>query len=193
MHDNIGIQLMGALHSPSATRKDALIRETLGDLRDIISNANRSDMPLADLLADLRASLGEHLLAAGIALDWQAGAEVDAPLSQRQSHALRSILREAVGNVMRHAQASRVVVRVSVTRAEGAAMLEMIVDDNGRGPDLEPERQMTVRPGGNGLANMRARAAGLGGHVTVVAGPSGGTRVQALLPLDRPKPERQVS
>lgn len=191
MHDNIGIQLMGALHSPSAARKDALIRETLGDLRDIISNANRSDMPLADLLADLRASLGEHLLAAGIALDWQTDAE--ATLSQRQSHALRSILREAVGNVMRHAQATRVEVRVSVTGAEGAGVLEVIVDDNGRGPEHDPERPVTIRPGGNGLANMRARAAGLGGSVTVAAGPAGGTRVQALLPLDRPKAERAVS
>lgn len=190
MHDNIGIQLMGALHSPSATRKDALIRETLGDLRDIISNANRSDMPLADLLADLRASLGEHLLAAGIALDWQTDAE--AQLSQRQSHALRSILREAVGNVMRHAQATRVEVRVSVTGAEGAGVLEVIVDDNGRGPEQDPERPVTTRPGGNGLANMRARAAGLGGSVTVAAGSTGGTRVHALLPLDQPGVEGTV-
>jgi two-component system, NarL family, sensor histidine kinase DevS len=192
MHDNIGIQLMGALHSPLASRKDALIRETLGDLRDIISNANRSDMPLADLLADLRASLGEHLLAAGIALEWQAGAGGDAQLSQRQSHALRSILREAVGNVMRHAEASRVVVRVAVQAHAGGAVLDVIVDDDGRGPDPDRQRHAAAGPGGNGLANMRARAAGQGGAVTVAAGPSGGTRVQALLPLDPPNAERPL-
>ena len=177
MHDNIGIQLMGALHSPSPARKDALIRETLGDLRDIISNASRSDLALSDLLADLRASLGEHLSAAGIALDWAAEDHAPAHLPQRHAHALRSILREAVGNAMRHAGAARVSVRV----LRGPDALVLTVDDDGCG--LDTARDPGAAPGGNGLANMRARAAGLGGAVTVGAAPGGGTRVWAELPL----------
>ncbi len=178
MHDNIGIQLMGALHSAQPDRKDALIRETLGDLRDIISNANRPDQPLDDLLADLRASLGEHLSAAGIALDWQVAGDGAGALPPRQAHALRSILREAVGNALRHAGASQ----VSVTVQTRPGLLWLEVQDNGRG--LDPALADGRAAGrGNGLANMRARAAGLGGQVRVVPGPGGGTRVQAELPL----------
>lgn len=178
MHDNIGIQLMGALHSPVPDRKDALIRETLSDLRDIISNANRPDLPLADLLADLRASLGEHLSAAGVALDWGVTGEGAANLPPRHAHALRSILREAVGNALRHAGAHR--VRVAVDLRPGH--LHLSVQDDGRG--LDPglaEGQAAGR--GNGLANMRARAAGLGGRVVLGAASGGGTRVEAELPL----------
>lgn len=178
MHDNIGIQLMGALHSPAPDRKDALIRETLSDLRDIISNANRPDLPLADLLADLRASLGEHLSAAGVALDWEVTGEGAANLPPRQAHALRSILREAVGNALRHAGAGRVKVAVDLR----PGLLHLSVQDDGRG--LDPglaDGQAAGR--GNGLANMRARAAGLGGRVVLGPVAGGGTRVEAELPL----------
>lgn len=176
MHDNIGIQLMGALHSPAPARKDALIRETLSDLRDIISNANRGDLPLDELLADLRASLGEHLASAGITLDWQAEGAGPAHLPQRHAHALRSILREAVGNALRHSGAARVTVRVRV----GDGVLQMVVEDDGCGPDASA---LPASNGGNGLPNMRARATGLGGSVTIDRGAAGGTRVQADLPL----------
>lgn len=178
MHDNIGIQLMGALHSPAPDRKDALIRETLSDLRDIISNANRPDLPLADLLADLRASLGEHLSAAGVALDWAVTGEGAANLPPRQAHALRSILREAVGNALRHARATRVWVAVDLR----PGLLHLSVQDDGRG--LDPglaDGQAAGR--GNGLANMRARAAGLGGRVVLGPVAGGGTRVEAELPV----------
>ncbi|MFN3645622.1 MAG: ATP-binding protein [Gemmobacter sp.] len=185
MHDNIGIQLMGALHSPTAARKDALIRETLGDLRDIISNANRGDLALSDLLADLRASLGEHLSSAGIALHWQADDEGPAHLPQRHAHALRSILREAVGNAIRHSGAARVEVRVHQT----AAGLELSVQDDGRGLHAAGAAQAG---GGHGLANMRARAAGLGGSVHIERAASGGTRLHALLPLAGTAGERAV-
>ena len=190
MHDNIGIQLMGALHSASVTRKDALIRETLGDLRDIISNANGSELPLGDLLADLRASLGEHLSAAGLELDWQAEISGDLPLPQRQTQALRSILREAVGNAMRHSGAAKVMVRVQLNAGDGASTLVLTVDDDGRGPDAT--RPPVSGPGGNGMANMRARAAGLGGNVTIATSPPGGMRVRAVLPLGQDRVERQV-
>ncbi len=178
MHDNIGIQLMGALHSPAPDRKDALIRETLSDLRDIISNANRPDLPLADLLADLRAALGEHLSAAGVALDWRVTDDGAATLPPRQAHALRSILREAVGNALRHAQARRVRVQVEAR----PDLVRLSVQDDGRG--LDPalaEGQQAAR--GNGLANMRARAAGLGGRVVLGPAEGGGTRIEAELPL----------
>ncbi|WP_323038543.1 sensor histidine kinase [Gemmobacter sp.] len=175
MHDNIGIQLMGALHSGSAARKDALIRETLSDLRDIISNANRADLGLDELLADLRATLGEHLSAVGIALDWDVTGNGPARLPPRLAHALRSILREAVSNALRHSGATRVQVRVQMADDR----LHLSVEDDGRGLGAA----MPSSGGGNGLANMRTRAAGLGGDVAILPAPGGGTRIEAVLPV----------
>lgn len=177
MHDNIGIQLMGALHSGSASRKDALIRETLSDLRDIISNANRADLGLDELLADLRATLGEHLSAVGIALDWDVTEDGPARLSPRLAHALRSILREAVSNALRHSGARQVRVQVRIA----GETLHLTVEDDGQGLGAA----VPSPGGGNGLANMRARATGLGGDVAILTPPSGGTRIEAVLPVQQ--------
>lgn len=153
MHDNIGAQLLSALHSKAPDRKDALIRETITDIRDIVNNAAHGDLSLDDALAELRLEASQRLELAGIELDWTSeAAEAASPISPHFVHALRSILREAVSNVIRHSGASRVAV--SAACAQGRLMLS--VADNGRGLD-ETAAQ------GNGLANMRSRAAALKG------------------------------
>jgi PAS domain S-box-containing protein len=72
-------------------------------------------------------------------------------------------MREALGNVARHAQASSVVVTVEVT--EGHIMMK--VTDNGVGPPADLARAYS---GGHGLANLRSRAASLGGSCALTNG-----------------------
>lgn len=175
MHDNIGIQLMGALHSASVGRKDALIRETLSDLRDIVSNANRAELSLDEMLADLRATLGEHLSAAGMELDWQLQGLGPAQLAPRLAHATRSILREAVGNALRHSGGRHVLVQIDLQPDR----LVLTVEDDGRGLS----GAVQGNGGGNGLANIRARAAGQGGAVEIGASGAGGMRIRVDLPV----------
>ncbi|MFN4057889.1 MAG: ATP-binding protein [Roseinatronobacter sp.] len=171
IHDNIGIQLLGALHAPQPARKDVLIREALGDLRDIISDAKRAEHPLNDMLADLRAALADLLEAAGMRLIWQAEIEESVVLPPRSAHALRSILREAVGNALRHSGGSTVRVHV----AQQGQRLAFTITDNGKGGAVpKPDEP------GLGLSTMRARAAGLGGHVEITDIPPPATGMQAM-------------
>lgn len=81
------------------------------------------------------------------------------------------VLGEALTNVARHAQASRVVVHLAVTAHEA----RLTVTDDGVG----------IQPGGrrSGLRNMQARAAALGGSSTATAQPDGGTRLEWWVPL----------
>jgi two-component system, NarL family, sensor histidine kinase DevS len=72
-------------------------------------------------------------------------------------------MREALGNVARHAKASQVVVTVEVS--EGHIMMK--VTDNGEGPPLDLARAYS---GGHGLANLRSRAASLGGSCALTSG-----------------------
>ena len=176
IHDNIGIQLLGALHTPQPGRKDVLIREALGDLRDIISDAGRSDQPVNDMLADLRGALAEMLDHAGISLRWRTEISDDIVLPPRTAHGLRSILREAVGNALRHSGASMIMVDVE---QKGQALF-FSVTDNGIG-GARPKAGET----GLGLSTMRARAAGLGGGAEIAdaAPPLTGTIVSGWLPL----------
>lgn len=173
IHDNIGVQLMGALHSAEPARKDMMIRETLTDLRDIINNASRPDLSFDEMLADLRAQIADHLYAADVAMGWTVEQDAPAVLPLAAAHTLRSVIREAVQNALRHASPGLIDIAV---RLEGTT-LALTVRDDGRGFD-----RATVRPG-NGLTNMQARVTSLGGRFEVESG-AGGTRIAATFPVD---------
>lgn len=172
IHDNIGVQLMGALHSQGLARKDMMIRETLTDLRDIINNAAHPDLSFVEMLADLRAQIAETLHAADVHLTWDVPDSGPAVLPLAVTHALRSIIREAVQNALRHARPTAITVEVG----HDDASIHLTVIDDGGGFDAA-----AVTPG-NGLANMQARVTGLGGRIEV-AGDGGGTRIAARFPL----------
>ena len=91
---------------------------------------------------------------------------VDSVLSDEMSAEMLASLREALGNVARHAEASAVEVTIAVEDDR----VTMRVRDDGIGPpDLEG------RPAsGNGLVNLEARAAALGGSCSLgAANPTG--------------------
>lgn len=186
MHDNIGVQLLGALHSPDRSRKDSLIRQTLADLRQIISRPATEAAVLSGLLADLRGELGEHLDAAGIKLHWQDqgltdAAAPDITLEPPVAQTLRALLRESTSNILRHsgARQARIVISTETTGTDGEAgplILSVAIEDDGFAP-LE-----AWRSSGNGLANMRHRIEACGGTMRLMRGQDS-TSVQAVLPV----------
>lgn len=91
--------------------------------------------------------------------------------------ALYRIAVEALTNVVKHAKASKVTVRVDPPR-EG--WLRLAVRDDGQGFDLESASS------GLGMATMRDYAEAVNGECVVQSAPGGGTEVIAVLPLSRP-------
>jgi signal transduction histidine kinase len=95
------------------------------------------------------------------------------------------VVQEALTNVMRHAEASRVEVEVIAD----AASLRVEVRDDGRG--LPVGEAATEQ--GSGLAGMEERVELLGGRLIVESAPGRGTVVRAELPLDpRREAEREA-
>lgn len=123
--------------------------------------------------------LAAELDGARVALE-AAGVEVEVHadptrLRPEQESALAMALREAVTNVVRHADAQRATI--SITTVGGDVRLE--VSDDGRG---------SAGPAGSGITGMRERIAALGGWVEV-GDPTGGddphgTVVEVTVPLE---------
>lgn len=90
---------------------------------------------------------------------------------------LVNIVREAVSNSVRHGRAQRITLRA----AHDSGALALAIADDGAG--FAPSSSSA---GGHGLANMRARAAALGGTLHVDSAPGKGTRVLLTLPLASP-------
>lgn len=87
------------------------------------------------------------------------------PASKRE---LFLLLKEALNNALKYAKATHIKVHLR-TDASGYRML---VQDDGVGFD-----PAVGRPGGNGLANMRARSTALGAELLITASPGNGCRV----------------
>jgi signal transduction histidine kinase len=172
IHDNIGAQLLTALHASGGERKNELIRETIGDLRDVIRNADADGQTLDALMADLRIETADRVELAGLVLIWE-GTDIPAIQTRRETlRALRAFVREAVSNALRHAEAGRIAIAFA---ADGQQLTLKIADD-GKGFDA------AIARAGNGLGNMRGRIEGLGGSFALHSGPHG-TQISASLPL----------
>ena len=123
------------------------------------------------MASELAADLEEHT---GAAVDLHVGLPATEPLDAGASEAMQYVLREALSNVEKHANAS--TVRVELALVNGA--VRVTVTDDGRGFEvaaLDDE-------GHYGLVGMRERLAEAGGDLTVHSAPGEGTTLAAVVP-----------
>jgi len=93
-------------------------------------------------------------------------------VSAEARHSLFLAVKEAVNNVVRHAGAREIVLRVTVNER----WLEVDVGDDGCGFDA-------AGGNGNGLPNMRQRMADVGGRFDLASEAGRGTRISFAVPL----------
>lgn len=105
-----------------------------------------------------------------IELDYELDLELDSELRTT----LYRLCQEAMTNVLRHAQARSVRVRLSRL----SERVELIIEDDGKG--FDPRNSNSGRLG---ILGMRERVHLHGGHFDLENRPSGGTRITVHLPL----------
>jgi signal transduction histidine kinase len=144
---------------------------------------------LTNLIEELRpAALEDKGLASAVrayAKDWsrQNGIELRVNIQHERLLPLNieqmifRIIQEALANVARHSQASKVEVGLIYTKLDIACTIH----DDGIGFDPEETR------GGFGIRSMQERAKTLGSSVTLESTPGQGTRVSFTVPFDRPR------
>lgn len=89
-------------------------------------------------------------------------------------------VRELVVNVVKHAQAKRVTVRLE----ERDANVRIVVEDDGVGFDYGAARIMGNKTGGFGLFSIEELVADLGGNLKIVSKPGKGCSAILSMPLD---------
>ena len=150
-----------------------LTRSVQGEIRSLIFELRRE--PVHDGLVGALARHASGLGAPdGLIIDVRGPASRLA-VSQQVEAQLFAIGREALANVVRHAEAT--MARVQVEAKRDQVVVE--VCDNGRG--FNPNGR---HPGHFGLESMRSRAAEIGGRFTVASAPGSGTRVRVRVPAE---------
>ncbi|GAB1640350.1 GAF domain-containing sensor histidine kinase [Krasilnikovia sp. MM14-A1259] len=171
-----GMHLQGV--APHALRPDAAkrINSAVDDLDATIRDIRRSIFELrAPAEATLRTEMSDAVNAAADALGFRPVLDVSGPVDSAVPDdvvpELLAVLREALSNVARHAQAT--AARVSVRVVDG--QLSLTIEDDGVGADPLQAR--------GGLLNMGERANDLGGTFEVGRGSAGGTVVTWRVPI----------
>lgn len=180
IHDGVGAQLVGLVNllrkehvPPQMLRQHA--DAALDELRMAVDAMHNIEGDLPTLLASMRYRLQDRFNACGITLDWQIDDHLPlANVGPQQLVQVQRIVLESFTNILKHADATRIRVKVSARADQG---LDLQIDDNGQGlPSNPPAGQ------GHGLRNMRMRAQSMGARLEIRPSPEGGVRVALSLP-----------
>ena len=192
LHDSLGQQLTALRLSIGALKDDVLsaadLRNRLEAIDKIASHIDRDvDFLAWDLRPPTLDEVGLNAALANIVHEWSAAQRVEAEFhasekavrlaSDIESHLYR-IVQEALNNVSKHAQASH----VSVLLEHKGTDVVLIVEDDGRGFDLDVVKASVDRRG-MGLTGMEERVALIGGELEIESSAGKGTTIFARVPI----------
>lgn len=147
---------------------DATIRDIRATIFELQHRPDRSD-----LRADIRGLAKEYSASFGFTPRVDLRGPIDSAVPGEVRPQLLAVIREALSNATRHAQASAVRIAVSVS----SDRVHAVVADDGVGTgDISRE---------SGLRNIRDRATALGGGLKLTANQPSGTVVEWAVPLTR--------
>ena len=185
MHDDLGanlsrikflsetIAIKGQLQQPITDEVTGIreySREMIDKMGEIVWALNEKNDSLSDLIAYTRAYAADYLVQNGVQANIQTPETI--PNLFVNGEFRRNVyltVKEALHNVVKHSQASKVDIRV---KTEGR--LCITIADNGKGFDKN-----YTRPFSNGIANMRKRMQALGGTLEI-RNTSGGTVILTI-------------
>lgn len=192
LHDEAGQAITALILNLEVAERSAAVpseQQRLGRLRGI---AEDTLAELRKMIYDLRPTILDDLGLAA-AIRWYVkenvepqGVQVDLALvglEQRMPHHIETavfrIVQEAFSNIVKHAEATRASVEVTVADRQ----VRLAVQDNGKGFDPGTVPHGSERRG-MGLMGMRERAELLGGTWKVSSRQMTGTRVEAVIPVE---------
>jgi signal transduction histidine kinase len=194
LHDQVGQILTAIKMNLHTVQRFCRTTDAGPYVKDNIEAVDEALRLVRDLSVDLRPPLLDDL---GLvtALDWyvdrytnRTGMYVEVVVDMPDSNerfareletACFRIAQEALTNVVRHANATDVLVQLS----KHGDVLHLTVKDNGVGFDLDGLRKRAPRSATLGLVSMQERAHAAGGVIEIYSTRGVGTEVHFILPL----------
>ena len=157
----------------------AELNRITGDIRSTIFDLRSGELDSRDAEAIVLAVADELQAHTLVEMDISGDGMYRPRLRPDQAEHLHHVVTEAFSNILRHAHARRVSVRMGCTQRRFT--LEIHDDGTGFDPDAVPEGGRRGRA--QGLANVRRRAELLGATLTVESAPGRGTSVSLTMPV----------
>lgn len=145
----------------------------LAEMRALIFELRPESLQTEGLVAAIDKHVASTRARYGLDVDAELGLEPDARIEVKE--ALYRVTQEALHNIVKHAQAKQVRIRLGTN--DGAVALQ--VSDDGRGFDAN-----ATYPGHVGLHSMRERIEKVRGTIAIESAPGAGSRVSVRVPLN---------
>ena len=176
LHDDLGAKLLSGLYQKDVDQAKQAIRQAIAEMRTIVNGLLGTGVELNVILQEFEYEVATRLQSCGIELNWQQNlADTPITLSYAQYRHYISMLREIISNIMKHANAQKVTIEISLLDSQ----LVSVICDDGNGFDGE-----TNQSEGNGLKNLRERATELSATLHFQSLPEAkGSRVELIFPL----------
>jgi two-component system sensor histidine kinase UhpB len=196
LHDDVGqaltalkIQLESFARSGGARIDECVdtVQHTLERVRQLSLSLRPPQLDDLGLAAALRSHLDRQARVAAIQAHFETE-EAPHELPPDIETACFRVAQEAINNVLRHARARNLWVRLFTA----GGRLAISVRDDGRGFDLEEVRERSANGGSLGLIGMEERMALAGGSFELRSAPGQGTILLATFPLAAPARERAL-
>lgn len=150
-----------------------------GDIRGYIFDLRSGSVATQDA-EEIVASVADELRANTLVdLDFEVSGGFRPRLTSEQAEQLRHLVHEAFSNVLRHAGARHVAVRLRCSRRR----LTLEIRDDGVGYDPAAAAERSRRGRAQGLENMRSRAEILGARLALETAPGRGTALSLTMPV----------
>jgi ligand-binding sensor domain-containing protein/two-component sensor histidine kinase len=197
LHDDIGSSLSGIAFLSEAVKHQigdthpeafamaaevaAMARGMADCMSDVVWSIDPRRDDLHNLITRIRQFASRLFEAHGITFKLQVPPEpAKVKLAPEQRRHLFLILKEAINNIARHAHCASAFLTIAVLDDR----LEVAVEDNGCGFSATPSSSPRLgEQQGNGLNNMKVRAAQLRGKLSIDSAPGRGTHLRLTIPL----------
>ncbi len=180
----VGLKVIESTDQPEELKRKvselrSVVDKVLKDVHDLAWELRPSLLDSLGLAAAVRRFAEEYGERLGLSIDCQITGLDQRSVSPEVETAVYRIIQEALTNVAKHAQAQRVSVVLNYREAS----LLAIIEDDGKGFDVERVRGSAPIDKRLGLFGMNERAALLGGRFSVESSPGNGTTVFVDIPL----------
>jgi len=159
-----------------------LLSKAMDDLRDISKSLSLELIRAGGLVKAIESQVDQFRKTARYRITFGVTGTFDF-LEEQKEIILFRILQEAMNNIVRHADAGRVDIKLDYS----TSWVSLLIVDDGRGFDAQKYWETTNRDKHGGISHMMARASLIDAEFSITSCPGQGTQILVAVPYQQQK------
>ncbi|MDH5394414.1 MAG: ATP-binding protein [Gammaproteobacteria bacterium] len=177
LHDDVSAKVLSLVYRADNDENADLARDTLSELRSVIHDLESPQLSLQESVKEWRIEAKRRCEEAGLKLHWQQKELPEIELLPVYKSNLRKVFRESLSNIIKHAEADSVSIKISYIDNN----FKLEIEDDGKGFDrsVAGKNKTSI-----GLNSIKRRVRDLGGILKIDTDHGIGTAIRVSLAFE---------